>query len=41
VTRLIKTVQSILGTVAAIITEGGYEELDPDDAATILKIEKD
>lgn len=34
-------VQSILGTVAAIITErGGYEGLDPDDAATILKIEK-
>ena len=34
-------VQSILGTVAAIITErGGYEGLEPDDAETILKIEK-
>ena len=34
-------VQSILGTVAAIITEReGYEGLDPGDAATILKIEK-
>ena len=34
-------VQSILGTVAAIITErGGYEGLNPDDAETILKIEK-
>ena len=34
-------VQSILGTVAAIITEReGYEGLDPGDAETILKIEK-
>ena len=34
-------VQSILGTVAAIITEReGYQGLDPDDAVTILKIEK-